>query len=210
MEKVTKDELISYLESLHNDAKCALNYTNDYELLIAIILSAQTTDESVNKVTPILFSKYKNIKDLSNADQADVENIIHQIGLYKNKSSNIIKCAQKLNEDGYTNIPDSFDYLITLPGVGRKTANVFLAEYYNKNTLGIDTHILRISKRLGISKEDSDVLKVEKDLKEFIGDYPTKKFHHMMIVFGRNECTAKKPMCKDCKIKEKCITGHNE
>ena len=210
MEKVTKDELISYLESLHNDAKCALNYTNDYELLIAIILSAQTTDEAVNKVTPILFSKYKTIKDLSNASQEDVEDIIRRIGLYKNKASNIIKCAQKLNEDGHYTIPNSFDYLISLPGVGRKTANVFLSEYYNLNTLGIDTHIERISKRLGISKEDSNVLVVEKDLLRFIGNYPTKKFHHMMITFGRNECTAKKPKCSECKLKEKCITGHNE
>lgn len=207
MEKVTKDELISYLTLLHDDAKCALNYTNDYELLSAIILSAQTTDVSVNKVTKVLFSKYPTIKDMSMADINDVMNIIHSIGLYKNKASSLVESMKKLSSDGYTSIPNDYDYLISLPGVGRKTANVFLSEYYDKNTLGVDTHILRISKRLGIIKEDEDVIKAEKNLLKLIGDYPTKKFHHMMIQFGRNECTSRNPSCANCKLKKKCIEG---
>ena len=127
MEKVTKDELISYLVELHDDAKCALNYTNDYELLSAIILSAQTTDISVNKVTKELFSKYPTIKDMSMADINDIMNIIHSIGLYKNKATSLVESMKKLSSDGYTSIPNDYDYLISLPGVGRKTANVFLS-----------------------------------------------------------------------------------
>ena len=203
MEKITKEKLISTLELLHNDAKCALNYHNDYELLIAIMLSAQTTDVSVNKVTPELFNKYPTILDLSKANQDDVINIIHSIGLYKNKSFNIIGCAKQLVLDNYDYIPNDKNYLINLPGVGRKTTNVFLSEYYNENTLGVDTHILRISKRLRIINENDDVIK------ELIGDYPTKKFHHMMIMFGRNECTAKNPKCAECLIQKHCINGHN-
>ncbi|MCR5741307.1 MAG: endonuclease III [Gammaproteobacteria bacterium] len=204
MEKVTKEKLISYLESIHNDAKCALNYNNDYELLVSIMLSAQTTDVSVNKVTKELFSKYKTIEELSNAKEEDVMNIIHSIGLYKNKSKSVIIAMKKLNEDGFTTIPNDFNYLVKLPGVGRKTANVFLSEYYDENTLGVDTHILRISKRLRIASKKDGPIEAETKLKRFIGDYNTKKFHHMMISFGRNECKAKNPSCDGCPLKENC------
>ena len=210
MEKVTKKELINYLLELHSDAKCALNYQNDYELLVAIMLSAQTTDISVNKVTPILFNKYKTIEDMSKADLKSVMDIIHSIGLYKNKATNLILSMKKLVLDGYKAIPNDYDYLVSLPGVGRKTANVFLSEYYGMNTLGVDTHILRISKRLGIIKENEDVNEAEKNLLKLIGDFETKKFHHMMILFGRNECKAKNPSCTNCKLKKKCIEGYSK
>ena len=204
MEKVSKEELIGYLTELHPDAKCALDYKNDYQLITAIILSAQTTDVSVNKVTPTLFSKYPTIKDMASAKMEDVENIIRSIGLYKNKAKNLINTMMRLDEDGFDHIPNDYNYLISLPGVGNKTANVFLAEYYNENTLGVDTHILRISKRLRIIKEDADVVDAERNLKKIIKDYPTKKFHHMMIQFGRNECTARNPKCSLCKLENKC------
>ena len=207
MEKVTKEELISYLEELHNDAKCALNYSNDYELLCAIMLSAQTTDVSVNKVTKDLFLRYPTIKSMSSGNIEDIEIIIRPIGLYKNKAKNLIESMKKLSQDGYISIPDDYDYLINLPGVGRKTANVFLSEYYDANTLGVDTHILRISKRLGLIEENDDAYKAELSLLKLIGDYPTKKFHHMMIQFGRCECTSRNPSCTNCKLKKKCIEG---
>ena len=207
MEKVSRDLFLSYLEELHSDAKCALDYTNDYELLISIILSAQTTDKSVNKVTPLLFSKYPTIEALSKADIKDVETIIKEIGLYKNKAKNVINACSKLREDGYLKIPNNFDYLISLDGVGRKTANVFLAEYYNENTLGVDTHILRVSKRLRITPKDGDALVAERKLKSFVKDYNYKKLHHLIITFGRNECQAKNPKCDNCKLRQYCIDG---
>ena len=117
---------------------------------------------------------------------------------------------KKLVLDGYKAIPNDYDYLVSLPGVGRKTANVFLSEYYGMNTLGVDTHILRISKRLGIIKENEDVNEAEKNLLKLIGDFETKKFHHMMILFGRNECKAKNPSCTNCKLKKKCIEGYSK
>ena len=210
MEKVTKDELINYLIELHNDAKCALNYSNDYELLSAIMLSAQTTDISVNKVTKELFSKYPTIKSMSLAKREDIESIIHPIGLYKNKAKNLIESMKKLDDDGHITIPNDFEYLTSLPGVGRKTANVFLSEYYDMNTLGVDTHIMRISKRLKISKDTDDAYKTELNLLKLIKDYPTKKFHHMMIQFGRCECTSKNPSCINCKLRKKCIEGYRK
>lgn len=207
MEKIGSKELIEYLSILHNDAKCALIYNNDYELLVSIILSAQAKDEVVNSVTPILFSKYKNIEELSNAEIEDVEQIIHQVGLSHAKAKNIINAMKKLKELGYDIIPNDFNILINLDGVGRKTANVFLSEYYNENTLGIDTHILRISKRLNLIEEKSDALKAELILRDYFKDYSLKRVHHLLIAFGRLECNAKKPLCGACKIKEKCKMG---
>ena len=204
MEKIKKEVLLNYLEELHSDAKCALNYDNDYELLISIMLSAQTTDKAVNKVTKVLFNKYPDIEALSNADIFDIESIIKELGLYKNKARNILSTAKKLKSDGYNHIPNDFDYLISLDGVGRKTANVFLAEFYNMNTLGVDTHILRVSKRLGISKENADALSAELSIKEFITDYNYKDLHHMLIAFGREECKAINPKCESCKLQIYC------
>ena len=205
MEKINRELFLSYLEELHSDAKCALDYTNDYELLISIILSAQTTDKSVNKVTKELFRKYKNIEELSNATLEEVERIIKPIGLYKNKAKNIILASKKLAMLGYKTIPNDYDILISLDGVGRKTANVFLSEYYNANTLGVDTHIDRVSKRLQISKVNASTLETEKKLKEFVKDFSYKKLHHMLIAFGRNECKAQNPLCETCKFKNNCI-----
>ncbi len=204
MEKINREFFLEYLEELHSEAKCALNYTNDYELFISIILSAQTTDKSVNNVTPILFSKYPNISSLSKADISDIENIIRVLGLYKNKAKNILNTAKKLNDDGYNYIPNDFDYLISLDGVGRKTANVFLSEYYNENTLGVDTHILRVSKRLGITPDKGDAFDAEIKLKKFIKEYNYRNLHHMIIAFGRNECKAINPLCDGCKFNKYC------
>ena len=204
MEKITKELVIGYLEELYSDAKCALNYNNDYELLISIILSAQTTDKAVNNVTPALFERFKDLESLKNANLEEVEEIIKPLGLYKNKAKNIISASKSLVDHGYSTIPDDFDILIKLEGVGRKTANVFLSEYFDKDTLGVDTHIERVSKRLGIADKGDTVLLTEQKLKNFIQGYSSKKIHHMMIAFGRNKCSAKKPLCEKCKFKDCC------
>lgn len=204
MEKITKELFLSYLYELHSDAICALNYTNDYELLISIILSAQTTDKAVNKVTKNLFNKFPNFESLSKANLSDVEKIIQELGLYHNKAKNIINTSIKMVELGYEKVPCNFDTLVMLPGVGRKTANVFLAEFYNQNTLGVDTHIMRVSKRLNIASEPDDAYKVENKLKTFVGEYNYKTLHHMLIAFGRNECKAINPLCEQCKFRKYC------
>lgn len=204
MEKVTKSILLSYLKSIHGDAKCALVYNSDYELLISIILSAQTTDKIVNIVTKELFSKYHNIEELSEADINAVIRIIKRIGLYNHKALNIISCAKEIRSKYNGMIPNDFNKLINLAGVGRKTANVFLAEFYNENTLGVDTHIMRIAKRLNLASEKDDAYQVEIKLKGFLEDTSYRDFHHMMIDFGRNECSAKNPKCSSCELKEYC------
>jgi len=202
MEKIDSKTVYNSLNKLYPDAKCALDYKDSFSLLISIILSAQTTDKAVNKVTPLLFKTYNNIESLAKANPHDVEKIIREIGLYKNKTLNIISTSKKLYDDGFTTIPNDFNYLISLPGVGRKTANVFLAEYYNTQNFGVDTHILRISKRLNISKDSSSPLDTEKDLIKFFKDYSFKKTHHLLITFGRNICLAKNPKCDICPFKE--------
>ena len=204
MEKIKKEILIPYLEKLHSDAKCALDYTNDYELLISIILSAQTTDKNVNKVTKNLFKLYPDFSSLGNAKITDIEEIIKPLGLYKNKAKNIVSTAKELLDKGYEVVPNDFDLLISLSGVGRKTANVFLAEYYDSNTLGVDTHINRIAKRLNIASESDDVVDVENKLKKFVKNENLKRLHHLLITFGRVECNAKNPLCESCEIKKYC------
>ena len=158
----------------------------------------------MNNITPVLFERFKDIESLANAKIDEVEEIVRPIGLYKNKAKNIINASKVLVSLGYKTIPDDFNTLIKLDGVGRKTANVFLSEYYDKDTLGIDTHIERVSKRLGIADKNDSVNVVEKKLKCFIQNYSSKKIHHMMIAFGRNECNAKKPLCEKCKFKSNC------
>ena len=137
----------------------------------------------------------------------DVSNIIRSIGLYKNKSRNIVNLAKILTEDNYSIVPNDFNYLLSLPGVGRKTTNVFLSEYYDENTLGIDTHLGRLAKRLNLADESDDPLNIELKLLEYLDGYSSKKFHHMMIAFGRDKCTAQSPKCESCKLKEYCKNG---
>lgn len=208
MEQISPELLYSYLSELHSDAKCALNYKNDFELLVSIVLSAQTTDKAVNIVAASLFLKYPNIEAMKDADIEDIGSIIKPIGIYKNKAKNVIELSKKLYADGFSYIPNNFDYLISLPGVGRKTANVFLAEFYDADTLGVDTHILRISKRLNICSETDDAYDTEMKLKDFMKLDNFKKFHHMLLDFGRNECTAKNPKCEKCKISGFCLKTH--
>lgn len=196
--------ILTYLNKLFPNASCELNYRNAYELLIAVILSAQTTDKAVNKVTPNLFEKYPTPKLLAQGDLRNIQECIKQIGLSKSKSINIKKCAQMLANEFNSQVPSDFNSLISLPGVGRKTANVIRVEYFDIPSIPVDTHVERISKRLYLAKEDDTVEKVEQKLKVKIPKEYWNKSHHLFIFFGRYFCKAKNPQCVDCDLKEIC------
>ena len=183
---------------------CELNYTKDYELVIAVMLSAQTTDVSVNKVTAVLFSKYKSLEELYKANLEDIEDIIRSIGLYKNKAKNLLGIAQDLVNKYGGKVPFDKDELQKLPGVGNKTAGVIRAEIFQIPDLPVDTHILRISKRLKIVDSSADSYKTEIKLKSLIPEDRWIKTHHQLIHFGRDMCTARSPQCEKCKISEFC------
>ena len=183
---------------------CELNYTKDYELVIAVMLSAQTTDVSVNKVTAVLFSKYKSLEELSKANLEDIEDIIRSIGLYKNKAKNLLGIAQDLVNKYGGKVPSDKNELQKLPGVGNKTAGVIRAEIFHIPDLPVDTHILRISKRLRIVDSSADSYKTEMKLKSLIPEDRWIKTHHQLIHFGRDMCAARNPQCENCKISEFC------
>ena len=198
-------ELIeSYMDELFPDPKCELIYHNDYELLIAIMLSAQSTDKRVNSVTPILFSKYNTLELLKNADISDLENIIRSVGSFRVKASHIKGIATLLCDKYNGIVPRDRDELINFPGVGRKTANVFLSEYYNDPFIAVDTHVNRVSKRLKMASNKADVLVIEKKLMKHFPKSEWSKRHLQLVLFGRYYCKAVKPLCRDCKLKEFC------
>ena len=185
-------------------ARCELFYSKDYELVIAVMLSAQTTDKSVNAVTPILFNKYPSLEDLNNAPLGDIEEILKPIGLYKNKAKNLKGIVKDLLERFNGKVPSNKDELMTLPGVGNKTAGVIRAEIFQIPDLPVDTHILRISKRLNLAKKEDEPIDVERKLKKLIPEERWIKSHHQLIHFGRYFCTARNPQCEKCKISDMC------
>ena len=203
--KINKDEIASYLNELYPDAHCELNYDSIFHLLIAVMLSAQTTDNSVNKVTPVLFEKYVTPIDLANANIEDVENIIRSIGLYKNKAKNIIATSKMLVEKYNSIVPNSMEELTSLPGVGRKTANVLLVEGFKIPAFPVDTHVERVSKRLGIAKQNDSVETVEKKIRKLYLKEQYGLLHHQFIFFGRYFCKAISPNCKDCRFLGRCF-----
>lgn len=196
-------EILELLEGAYPDADCALNFRSTYELIIAVVLSAQTTDVSVNKVTPALFEKYPNAKALASADEEDVQEIIRKIGMYKTKSKNIIRLAQKLESDFDGQVPEDYDALVSLPGVGRKTANVVRAVGFGKQAIAVDTHVFRVSNRIGLVKE-KDVLKTELSLMKVIPEDRWSRTHHLLIFHGRKCCKAKNPDCAGCCLNNIC------
>ena len=205
MMKTDIDRLLTYLDELFPAAKCELFYSKDYELVIAVMLSAQTTDKSVNAVTPILFKKYSSLDELNNAPLEDIEEILKQIGLYKNKAKNLKGIVKDLIEHFNYVVPSDKEQLMTLPGVGNKTAGVIRAEIFRIPDLPVDTHILRIAKRLNLAKKDDEPIDVERKLKKNIPEERWIKSHHQLIHFGRYFCTARSPQCENCKIKDMCI-----
>jgi endonuclease-3 len=188
----------------YRDAKTELNYKNDYELLISIILSAQCTDKRVNIITPALFEKYPNTTALSTASLEDVKELLNTCSFFNNKAQNIIKMAISVEENFDGEIPNEHKALMSLAGVGNKTANVFLIELNNENKMAVDTHVFRTSHRLGLSKA-SNVLDTEKDLVKAFNDN-LAVLHQAMVLFGRYICTAKNPKCDECFLTKYCIT----
>ena len=204
MMKTNIKPLLDYLDEILPTAKCGLLYTKDYELVIAVMLSAQTTDKSVNAVTPILFKKYPTLDALCDAPLEDIEEIIKPIGLYKNKAKNLKGIVKDLKERFNGVVPSNKDELMTLPGVGNKTAGVIRAEIFQIPDLPVDTHILRISKRLNLAKKDDEPIDVERKLKKIIPEERWIKSHHQLIHFGRYYCMARSPKCENCKISDMC------
>lgn len=201
-----ENQIYLAISDLFPDAHCELNYTNPLELLISIMLSAQTTDNAVNKVTVHLFEKYRTLEDYINAPVEDIENVIRHLGLYKNKAKNIKSMALMMKVTYHGIFPNKLEELVLLPGVGRKTANVFLAEYYHIPRIAVDTHVERVSVRLGLAKSSDSVLKIEEKLmKKFPKDHWIE-MHHKLIFFGRYFCKAQKPMCEKCPLVSICKT----
>lgn len=191
-------DVVNYLDEIIPNPKCELNYNKDYELVIATMLSAQTTDKRVNEVTEVLFNKYPSLSALKNADLDDLKKIIRPLGSYNKKASNIIDIATKLDEIKY--VPNDRLFLESLNGVGRKTTNVVLSNLYKENLVAVDTHVERVSKRLGIANDNDDVLEVEKKLNKFFKNYDLSRIHHQLVLFGRYHCTARNPKCSECKL----------
>ena len=198
------NKILDYLDELYPNPKCELEYTKDYELLIAIVMSAQTTDKRVNMVNKVLFKKYQSVKELSKASLEDIEKIIKPIGTYKKKAVFIKEIATKLINDNIKVIPNDREYLSTFPGVGRKTINVFLSVIYNEPLIAVDTHVNRVSKRLKLAKDSDDVLEVENKLMKKIPKDKWNKVHHQLVFFGRYKCKSISPLCTDCKLKDIC------
>ena len=202
---MNKEFIISSLSEKIENPVCELNYDSDYSLLIAILLSAQTLDKHVNKVTPVLFSKYPTLLDLKNADIDDLEKIIHPLGLSFNKSKAIKNLATILIDKYDGIIPTDRKELATLPGIGNKSSGVFLVEYHKQNFIPVDTHVKRVSYRLGLTKQEDTVDEIEKKLTKFFQQKDLALTHQRLVLFGRYICTSKKPQCDKCKFNKKCI-----
>lgn len=199
-----KKRILNELEKMFKDARAELNYTNNFELLVAVVLSAQTTDIAVNNATPALFEKYPNPELLSVAKQEDVERLIKSIGLYRNKAKHLIGLSKQLIIKHQGIVPNTRESLEALPGVGRKTANVVLANAFGIPTLAVDTHVQRVSIRLGLAKKDSTPLEVEESLSKIFPKKTWIKLHHQLIFFGRYQCLARNPKCYSCPLFDIC------
>lgn len=199
-----KELILSFLDEKYPNAYCELKYTKDYELLIAVMLSAQTTDKSVNEATAILFKKYPTCEELARANLYDVQRIISHLGMYQVKAKNVIKIAQRLVQDYGGHVPNDAEALLSLPGVGNKTKNCVLAELYNEPLLAVDTHMQRFAKRMGIANEKDSVEVIEEKYLKFIPKERIVKTNHQIIWFGRYFCKAISPDCEHCKLREIC------
>lgn len=200
-------QILIYLEKKYPKAQTELRYRNSFELLIAVILSAQTTDKRVNKVTPDLFRLYPTAKKLGHANVLDVEKLISSVGLYHNKSKNIISASLLLHEKFHDQLPRKKSDLLELPGVGEKTANVVLGDFYKIPSFAVDTHVQRLAKRWDIVSNDADVKIVQKKLMALTPKKDWIDTHHRLVLFGRYICTARSPKCSNCEIINYCKYG---
>ena len=207
MKVENKQKIINYLQELFPVAVCELDYKTPFELLVAVILSAQCTDKRVNLTTPILFERFKTVQDLANAKLEDIEQIIKPCGFYHNKAKNIKNCSIELIEKHNCIVPNTLKELTNLSGVGMKTAKVVLSTLYGENVIAVDTHVLRVSNRLGIVKESNPnkvSILLEKMFKNNLS-----KLHHRLVLFGRYYCKAKNPKCETCKLRNECEYYNN-
>ena len=196
-------EISKVFDVVYSDAKCSLDYTHDYELLIAVMLSAQCTDARVNIVTKDLFAKYTSLLSFANADLIELEESIKSCGFYHTKAKNIIATARKIISEFDGKIPDTIEALVTLPGVGRKTANLIVGDIYGKSGVVVDTHCIRLSNRFGLTKQ-KDPVKIEYELKKIIPEDIQTKFCHQLVYHGRAYCMARKPNCDECPVNHLC------
>ena len=203
LEKDKIKEVLDKLEEAYPEAECALHHQNVFQLIVAVALSAQTTDKSVNVVTPALFERYPDAEALAAAEAPEVSEYIKRIGMYKTKAKNIVGMAQKLVSDYDGQVPEDYDALVSLPGVGRKTANVVLSVGFGHQRIAVDTHVFRVANRIGLVHE-KDVLKTELALMERIPEERWSRTHHSLIFHGRQCCDARKPKCDDCPINILC------
>ncbi len=197
-------EVVRILEEMYPEAGSELKYCSVFQLLASVVLSAQATDKSVNQATEVLFAQYPDAKSIAAMEEEKLQNIIKSIGLYKTKSKNIIKLARIINEEYDGEVPGDYDKLIKLPGVGRKTANVVLANGFGEQRIAVDTHVFRVANRIGLVDEP-DVLKTELSLMSVLPENKWTKMHHALIWHGRRVCAARKPRCQDCRLNEICL-----
>ena len=205
--KMTKKERVERLRELldatYPVVKCSLDFETPLEMLIATQLSAQCTDARVNIVTRDLFDKYKTAADYKNAELSDIEEIIRSVGFYKNKAKNMIACCKRIDEVYGGNVPDTMEDLLTLPGTGRKTANLVLGDIFGKPAYVVDTHCIRLTNRIGLVKDD-DPTRIEMELRKILPPDYSLRFCHQMVYHGRARCNARKPDCENCEIKSVC------
>ena len=201
----TDSFFLEYLERLFPDPGCALRFSNPFECLCAVMLSAQTTDESVNRVTPALFARYPDAFAMAKADIKDVENIIHSIGLYHAKAKNLIALSNALVEKHNGEVPADKEMMRALSGVGVKTSNVVGAICFGIPAIAVDTHVARVSKRLGYAKESDEPEKIEVKLERRFPKEVHIRLHYQIILFGRTVCHAKKPECERCELCSRCL-----
>lgn len=210
--KLNKNEIINLVKTLkttYPDATCSLDFKTPFELVVAVMLSAQCTDERVNKVTPEIFSKYSTPEDFANIDLDELEKLIHPCGFYKNKAKNIKACAQKIVTNFNGEVPHTMEELTSLPGVGRKSANVILLEVFGvAEGIAVDTHAKRIANRLGLS-DKKEPEKVEQDLLKIFPKEYLKDINHLFVWHGRKTCDSRKPKCDECTLKNFCKTYKN-
>ncbi len=198
------EKIENYLDELFPNPKCELNYNKDYELLIAVVLSAQTTDKRVNSVTSILFDKYPSLEELSKADVNDIMEIIKPIGTFHKKAVFVKEIANILLKEYNGKVPNDRASLEKMPGVGRKTTNVVLSNLFDVPAIAVDTHVARVSKRLNLANKNDDVTKIEKKLMKKFAKENWSKRHHQLVLFGRYYCKAVSPNCANCKLKDIC------
>lgn len=206
--KKNAQKVIELLMERFPDAKAELDFTNPFELLIATILSAQCTDVQVNKTTAVLFKDYKTPEDFIGLTEDELGKLIHSCGFYNTKSRNILATCHILIDKYNSNVPETIEELMTLPGVGRKTANVVVSNAFGKPAIAVDTHVFRVSNRIGLANSDN-VLDTEKDLMGIINKKMWSKAHHLLIFHGRRICKARKPLCEECPLTEYCLFYKN-